>query len=197
VPLILKGISTAEDAEIGVARGVDCIYVSNHGGRQLDHSQGTISALPEIVAAVGGRAEIIVDGGILRGTDVLKALALGATAVGIGRLQGIALGAGGEGAVVRMLEIVANEIVGAMTLLGVTKLAELNSHYLTPAEPIARTWLESAFPLMREGYGRRQAKSANCRLRFPAPWRPSAARRAIRDLAPGDQISSILSTRLG
>ena len=113
MPLILKGISTAEDAEIGVARGVDCIYVSNHGGRQLDHSQGTISALPEIVAAVGGRAEIIVDGGILRGTDVLKALALGATAVGIGRLQGIALGAGGEGAVVRMLEIVEDEIVRA------------------------------------------------------------------------------------
>jgi isopentenyl diphosphate isomerase/L-lactate dehydrogenase-like FMN-dependent dehydrogenase len=153
VPLILKGISTAEDAEIGVARGVDCIYVSNHGGRQLDHSQGTISALPEIVAAVGGRAEIIVDGGILRGTDVLKALALGATAVGIGRLQGIALGAGGEEAVVRMLEIVENEIVRSMALLGVTKMAELNPRFLTPAEPLPRTWLESAFPLMREGYG--------------------------------------------
>jgi len=167
VPLILKGISTAEDAEIGVARGVDCIYVSNHGGRQLDHSQGTISALPEIVAAVGGRAEIIVDGGILRGTDVLKALALGATAVGIGRLQGIALGAGGEGAVVRMLEIVANEIVGAMALLGVTKLAELNSHYLTPAEPIARTWLESAFPLMREGYGAPASEIRELSLALP------------------------------
>jgi isopentenyl diphosphate isomerase/L-lactate dehydrogenase-like FMN-dependent dehydrogenase len=153
VPLILKGISTAEDAEIGVARGVDCIYVSNHGGRQLDQSVGTSAALPEIVAAVDGRAEIIVDGGILRGTDVLKALALGATAVGVGRLQGIALGAGGEDAVVRMLEIVANEVAGSMALLGVTKLAELNPHYLTSAEPIARTWIESAFPLMREGYG--------------------------------------------
>jgi glycolate oxidase len=153
VPLILKGISTAEDAEIGVARGVDCIYVSNHGGRQLDHSQGTIAALPEIVAAVVGRAEIIVDGCILRGTDVLKALALGATAVGMGRLQGIALGAGGEDAVVRMLEIIASEIERSMALLGVTKIAELSPHYLTSAEPIARTWLESAFPLMREGYG--------------------------------------------
>ncbi|HEX5213384.1 MAG TPA: alpha-hydroxy acid oxidase [Pseudolabrys sp.] len=153
VPLIIKGISTAEDAEIGVARGVDCIYVSNHGGRQLDHSVGTIAALPEIVAAVDGRAEIIVDGGILRGTDVLKALALGATAVGVGRLQGIALGAGGEDAVVRMLEIIANEIAGSMALLGVTKLSELNPRYLTSAEPIARTWIESAFPLMREGYG--------------------------------------------
>ena len=167
VPLVLKGISTAEDAEIGVARGVDGIYVSNHGGRQLDHSQGTISALPGIVAAVGGRAEIIVDGGILRGTDVLKALALGATAVGIGRLQGIALGAGGEDAVVRMLEIVENEIVRSMTLLGVTKIAELNKTYLTPAEPLARTWLESAFPLMREGYGRPASEIRDLSLALP------------------------------
>jgi isopentenyl diphosphate isomerase/L-lactate dehydrogenase-like FMN-dependent dehydrogenase len=167
VPLVLKGISTAEDAEISVARGVDGIYVSNHGGRQLDHSQGTIAALPEIVAAVGGRAEIIVDGGILRGTDVLKALALGATAVGVGRLQGIALGAGGEEAVVRMLEIVANEIAGSMALLGVTKLAELNQRYLTPAEPLARTWLESAFPLMREGYGRPASEIRDLSLALP------------------------------
>ena len=130
VPLILKGIATAEDAEIALARGVDCIYVSNHGGRQLDHSQGSMAALPEIVAAVGGRAEIIVDGGIMRGTDVLKALALGATAVGIGRMQGIALGAGGEDAVVRMIEIIENEIRGAMALLGVAKLTELSPRYL-------------------------------------------------------------------
>jgi glycolate oxidase len=178
VPLILKGISTAEDAEIGVARGVDCIYVSNHGGRQLDHSQGTISALPEIVAAVGGRAEIIVDGGILRGTDVLKALALGATAVGIGRLQGIALGAGGEGAVVRMFEIVEDEIVRAMALLGVTKLAELNPHYLTSVEPLARTWLESAFPLMREGYGA-----------------PASEIRELSLALPGDVLAQRVKTR--
>jgi glycolate oxidase len=174
VPLILKGISTAEDAEIGVARGVDCIYVSNHGGRQLDHSQGTIAALPEIVAAVGGRAEIIVDGCILRGTDVLKALALGATAVGMGRLQGIALGAGGEDAVVRMLEIIASEIERSMALLGVTKIAELSPHYLTSAEPIARTWLESAFPLMREGYGVPASEIRELSLALPGD---AAARR--------------------
>jgi isopentenyl diphosphate isomerase/L-lactate dehydrogenase-like FMN-dependent dehydrogenase len=167
VPLILKGISTAEDAEIGVARGVDCIYVSNHGGRQLDHSVGTTAALPEIVAAVGGRAEIIIDGGFLRGTDVLKALALGATAVGVGRLQGIALGAGGEAAVVRMLEIIENEIVRAMALLGVTKIAELNLRYLTSAEPIPRPWLESAFPLMREGYGAPASEIRELSLRLP------------------------------
>lgn len=153
VPLALKGIATPEDAEMGIKRGVDCIYVSNHGGRQLDHSQAPIAVLPEIVAAVAGRAEIIVDGGILRGTDVLKARALGATAVGIGRLQGIALGAGGEDGVVRMLGILENEIVRSMALLGVSKMSELDPSYLAPAEPLSRNWLDSAFPLMREGYG--------------------------------------------
>ena len=106
VPLIIKGIATAEDAELAVEHGVDGVYVSNHGGRQLDHAQGSIAALPEIVAAVKGRAEIIVDGTVLRGTDIIKALSLGANAVGMGRAQGIALGAGGEDAVVRMIEIV-------------------------------------------------------------------------------------------
>ena len=153
VPLILKGIATAEDAEVAVAKGIDCIYVSNHGGRQLDHSQGSIDVLPEIVSAVGGRAEIIADGAIMRGTDVIKALALGANAVGMGRLQGIALGAGGEDAVVRMLEILANEISRAMGLLGAAKISELGSHHLARAEPLARNWLDSAFPLLREGYG--------------------------------------------
>jgi len=81
--------------------------------------------------------------------------------------RAISKGAGGEGAVVRMLEIVANEIVGAMTLLGVTRLAELNSHYLTPAEPIARTWLESAFPLMREGYGAPASEIRELSLALP------------------------------
>jgi isopentenyl diphosphate isomerase/L-lactate dehydrogenase-like FMN-dependent dehydrogenase len=167
VPLILKGIATAEDAEIALARGVDCIYVSNHGGRQLDHSQGSIAALPEIVAAVGGRAEIIVDGGIMRGTDVLKAIALGATAVGMGRMQGIALGAGGEDAVVRMIEIVENEMRNAMALLGVAKLSELSPHYLAPAEPLARNWLESAFPLLREGYGDPAGEIGDLSLKLP------------------------------
>ncbi len=167
VPLILKGIATAEDAEIAVARGVDCIYVSNHGGRQLDHSRGSIAALPEIVAAVGGRAEIIVDGGIMRGTDVLKALALGATAVGMGRMQGIALGAGGDGAVVRMIEIIENEMRNAMALLGVAKLSELSPCYLAPAEPLARNWLESAFPLLSEGYGAPASEIGDLSLKLP------------------------------
>jgi isopentenyl diphosphate isomerase/L-lactate dehydrogenase-like FMN-dependent dehydrogenase len=167
VPLILKGIATAEDAEIALARGIDCIYVSNHGGRQLDHSRGSIAVLPEIVAAVGGRAEIIVDGGIMRGTDVLKAIALGATAVGMGRMQGIALGAGGEGAVVRMIEIIWNEMQNAMALLGVAKLSELSPRYLAPAEPLARNWLESAFPLLREGYGAPAGEIGDLSLKLP------------------------------
>ena len=167
VPLILKGIATAEDAEIALARGIDCIYVSNHGGRQLDHSRGSIAVLPEIVAAVGGRAEIIVDGGIMRGTDVLKAIALGATAVGMGRMQGIALGAGGEGAVVRMIEIIWNEMQNSMALLGVAKLSELSPRYLAPAEPLARNWLESAFPLLREGYGAPAGEIGDLSLKLP------------------------------
>ena len=167
LPLILKGIATAEDAEMAVAHGVNCVYVSNHGGRQLDHSQGSIDVLPEIVAAVGGRAEIIVDGAICRGTDVLKALALGATAVGMGRMQGIALAAGGEDAVVRMIEIVENEIRTAMALLGVTKISELNPHFLAAAEPFAGNWLESAFPLMREGYGSPAGEIGGLSLMLP------------------------------
>jgi glycolate oxidase len=167
VPLMLKGIGTAEDAEIAVARGIDCIYVSNHGGRQLDHSQGTIEVLPEVVEAVGGRAEIIVDGAILRGTDIVKALALGATAVGLGRLQGIALGAGGEDAVVRMVEIVADELRRAMGLLGVSALSELGPRHLAPAEPLGRTWLESAFPLIREGYGAAASEIRDLSLKLP------------------------------
>jgi isopentenyl diphosphate isomerase/L-lactate dehydrogenase-like FMN-dependent dehydrogenase len=167
VPLVLKGIATAEDAEIAIERGVDGIYVSNHGGRQLDHAQGSVAALPEIVAAVGARAEIIVDGMILRGTDVIKALALGANAVGMGRMQGIALSAGGEDAVVRMIEIVENEMHRAMALLGVAKLSELGPHCLAPAEPLARNWIESAFPLMREGYGAPASEIADLSLRLP------------------------------
>src|SRR3990167_7628455 len=82
LPLILKGVATAEDARMSVEHGADVVYVSNHGGRQLDHGQGTIEVLPEVVAAVDGRAEVLFDGGVLRGTDVVKAIALGARAVG-------------------------------------------------------------------------------------------------------------------
>src|SRR5439155_8970367 len=95
LPLIIKGIATTEDALLAVEHGVQVIYVSNHGGRQLDHGLGSAAVLPEILQAVAGRAEVWVDGGVMRGTDVVKALALGAKTVGIGRLAGLGLGAAG------------------------------------------------------------------------------------------------------
>jgi hypothetical protein len=104
IPLILKGIATAEDAKLAVEHGFDCVYVSNHGGRQLDQGVGSLDVLPEVVEAVGGRARVIVDGGISRGTDVVKAVILGADAVAVGRLYvyGLAAaGAEGRGAALR------------------------------------------------------------------------------------------------
>ena len=96
LPFLLKGVVTAEDAALAVEHGVEVIWVSNHGGRQLDHGLGTIDILPEIVDAAAGRAEIVLDGGVQRGGDVLKAVALGATAVAIGKLQGWGLAAAGQ-----------------------------------------------------------------------------------------------------
>ena len=153
VPLILKGIATVEDALLAIEHGIDGVYVSNHGGRQLDHCEGSVGLVSTIAAAVGGRAAIIVDGCILRGTDIVKALALGANAVAIGRLQGIALAAGGEKAMVNVLEILEEEMHSCMGLLGARSLAELGPECLTEVEPLDRNWLESAFPLLAEGYG--------------------------------------------
>ena len=136
LPTMLKGVATAEDAEIAVEHGVEVIWVSNHGGRQLDHGLGSLDVLPEIVDAVRGRAEIIVDGGIQRGTDVLKAIALGANAVGIGKLQGWGLAANGPDGVRRVLEILEHEIISAMGLLGVTSMDQLSPDDLRRAEPV-------------------------------------------------------------
>jgi glycolate oxidase len=152
IPFILKGIATAEDARMAVERGIEAVYVSNHGGRQLDHGKGGIDVLPEVVDAVAGRAEVIVDGGFLRGTDIVKAMALGASAVGIGRLQGLALAAGGEAALVRALELLEDEVRRCLGLLGVTSYAELDESYIAPVQPLPRQGLDSAFPLLKEGY---------------------------------------------
>ena len=148
VPLILKGVQTAEDASLAVEHGVDVIYVSNHGGRQLDHGRGALDLLPEVVNAVRGKALVVIDGGFMRGTDVLKAVAKGAQMVGVGRLQAFALGAAGEAGVRRMLEILEVEITVAMKLLGVNGVGELDGSYLQPAPPIAKPGLLSAFPLL-------------------------------------------------
>jgi glycolate oxidase len=148
IPLILKGIATAEDANLALEHGVDMIYVSNHGGRQLDHGRGTMEVLPEIVAAVGGRAPIIVDGGFCRGTDIVKALAAGASLVGIGRMQCIGLAAGGQAGLVRLLEILELEIQICLGLLGVNSWDELDPNYLHPAPPVSTGATLSAFPLL-------------------------------------------------
>ncbi len=136
LPFMLKGVATAEDAAIAVEHGVEVIWVSNHGGRQLDHGMGTIDVLPEIVQAVGGQADIVLDGGIQRGGDVLKAVALGARAVAIGKLQGWGLGAAGKEGLVRVLELLEHEIISAMGLLGVTRLDQLTPKYVCRAEPV-------------------------------------------------------------
>jgi glycolate oxidase len=148
IPLAIKGIATAEDAAIAVEHGVDWIYVSNHGGRQLDHGRGSLDVLPEVVDAAGGRAKIIVDGSICRGTDIVKAIVSGADLVGIGRLQCWALAAKGEAGVVRMLELLEDEVIRSLGLLGVTRFAELNKSYLHPAAPTNLPHVLSAFPLL-------------------------------------------------
>jgi len=151
LPFILKGVATAEDAAIAVEHGVEVIYVSNHGGRQLDHGRGTIEMLPEIVEAAAGRAEIIMDGGVLRGSDVLKAIALGAKAVAIGKLQGWGLAAAGQAGLVRVLELLEAEITVTMGLLGVRNLAELSLAHLCKAEPVSPAHEMSAFPYLPGG----------------------------------------------
>ena len=143
-PLMLKGIATAEDAARAVECGVEVIYVSNHGGRQLDHGRGTIEILPEVVDAVGGKADVIIDGGFVRGSDVVKAIALGARAVGIGKLQGWGLAADGQAGVLRVLEILEEEMINTMGNLGVSCLDELGPSHLGPAQPEARADATSA-----------------------------------------------------
>lgn len=146
IPLIVKGIATAEDAKLAVEHGVDVVYVSNHGGRQLDHGRGCIEVLPEVIEAVQGKAEVVIDGGFCRGTDILKAIALGARAVGLGKMQVWAMAAGGEEGLARMLEILQNEITVNMGLLGVTSLQELSSTFLHPAKPTKFPGEFSPFP---------------------------------------------------
>ena len=130
IPLILKGIATAEDAAIACEHGVEVVYVSNHGGRQLDHGRGSMDVLPEVMDAVRGRARVMIDGSFARGTDVVKAIALGADAVAVGRLYCYALAAEGDVGVHRLLEILEQEVMVAMALSGARSLAELNRSFL-------------------------------------------------------------------
>ncbi|HET7744862.1 MAG TPA: alpha-hydroxy acid oxidase, partial [Gaiellaceae bacterium] len=135
VPIVVKGILTGEDAALACEHGVAAIVVSNHGGRQLDGTPASLDALSEVVEAVAGRAEVYVDGGIRRGTDVVTALALGAGATLVGRpvLHGLALD--GERGVTRVLEILRSELEVALALLGCRSPAEVTSSHVR--------WLEA------------------------------------------------------
>ncbi len=148
IPLILKGIATVEDAATAGELGVDAVYVSNHGGRQLDQARGTTDVLPEIVAEVAGRAVVIVDGGYMRGTDVIKAIALGADLVSMGRLPTAGLAAAGEDGMVRAFELLTEEMRTSMGLAGATSLSQLDASFLSPAEPVVPPHVLSAFPLL-------------------------------------------------
>lgn len=125
LPILVKGVARGDDANLAVESGVAGIIVSNHGGRQLDTARPTIRALPEVVEAVAGRVEVLVDGGIRRGTDVLKALALGARAVQVGRPILWALAVDGEGGVRHVLELLRGELDLAMALCGCRSVGEI------------------------------------------------------------------------
>jgi 4-hydroxymandelate oxidase len=138
LPLVVKGILTAEDAILAVDAGVDAIVVSNHGGRQLDSCPATIAVLPEIVEAVGGRIPVLLDGGVRRGTDVLKALALGAGAVLVGRPCAWGLAAAGEEGVTDVLRILRDEFRNALALTGCRSIDEISPALVRPADDAHR-----------------------------------------------------------
>jgi 4-hydroxymandelate oxidase len=131
LPVVVKGILTAEDARLACEHGAAAIAVSNHGGRQLDGVPASLDALPEVVEAVDGRAEVLLDGGIRRGTDVLKALALGARAVSIGRAMLWGLAVGGEEGVSDVLRLLRDEIELGLALLGCCSPAEVTRAHVS------------------------------------------------------------------
>jgi glycolate oxidase len=150
VPLIVKGIATAEDAALALEHGVDVIYVSNHGGRQLDYARGAMEVLPEVMSVTRRKAKVIVDGGFLRGTDIVKALAMGADLVGLGRLPALALAAAGEAGVVRLLELLEVELSVTLKLLGVNGYGELDGSFLHPSVPVGPVAAFGAFAHLQE-----------------------------------------------
>src|SRR5204863_727223 len=125
-PVVVKGIHTGEDARRAIDHGANALVVSNHGGRQLDGVPATLRVLPEVVAAVNGQIEVLVDGGIRRGSDIVKALCLGARAVLVGRAYSYGLAAAGEAGVARAVEILRSDIVRTLKLLGCPSVTDLN-----------------------------------------------------------------------
>ena len=130
LPVLIKGVMTSEDTAKAVKYGMSGVIVSNHGARQLDHTGGTIEALPECVQAAGGKIPVLVDGGFRRGTDVFKALALGATAVGVGRPYLWGMTAFGQRGVARVMEILKAELAADMGMAGVGKISEIDRSYV-------------------------------------------------------------------
>jgi len=134
-PIVVKGVHTGDDAKRAIDAGASAVVVSNHGGRQLDGVPASLRSLPEVVAAVNGRVEVLMDGGIRRGGDVVKALSLGARAVLIGRAYAYGLGAAGGPGVARAIEILRTDLVRTMRLLGCGSIGELHRSYVdTPRE---------------------------------------------------------------
>jgi L-lactate dehydrogenase (cytochrome) len=136
-PIVIKGVHTAEDARRAVDMGAEGLVVSNHGGRQLAGVAATLRVLPEVVAAVGDRIEVLVDGGIRRGSDIVKALCLGARAVMAGRAYAYGLGAAGGAGVARAIDILRTDLLRTLKLLGCASIAELNGTYVD----VPRDWL--------------------------------------------------------
>jgi len=129
-PIVIKGVLTGEDARRAVDEGAEALVVSNHGGRQLDGVSATLRALPEVVSATNGRAELLLDGGIRRGSDIVKALCLGARAVLCGRAYAYGLGAGGGEGVERAIQILRADLVRTLKLLGCASVSELDRSYV-------------------------------------------------------------------
>ena len=139
-PIIAKGVHTADDARRAIDHGASAVVVSNHGGRQLDGVAPTLRVLPEVVEAVAGRIEVLLDGGIRRGSDAIKALCLGAKAVLIGRAYAYGLSAAGQAGVTRAIEILRKDLIRTMTLLGCASVQELDSSFVqVPGEWVGRT----------------------------------------------------------
>jgi isopentenyl diphosphate isomerase/L-lactate dehydrogenase-like FMN-dependent dehydrogenase len=130
--VVVKGVQSPEDARRAAGEGADAVVVSNHGGRQLDGVRGSFHVLPEVVDAVGGRIEVLMDGGIRRGSDIVKALCMGARAVLVGRAYAYGLGAGGGAGVARAIEILRTDLVRTLRLLGCPSAAQLDASYLDP-----------------------------------------------------------------
>jgi len=136
-PVVIKGVHTREDARRAVDEGADALVVSNHGGRQLDDVAATLRVLPEVVASVGDRIEVLLDGGIRRGSDIVKALCLGARAVMVGRAYAYGLGAAGDAGVARAIEILRADLIRTLKLLGCASVEKLGQSFVD----IPQEWL--------------------------------------------------------